>query len=254
MANDPASLAGDFISCIEADPDGRLWLGTNNTGLSVYDPRVNRFVSFHHDAAQTDSLADEDITAIVSDAIGGHWIGTRKGLDYRPVNGRTFTHYRHDPANPASLSDDHVRALLIDRQRVLWIGGDGGLQRLLPGAQTLENIAPELAGADFSGKWQIRSLFLAQDGKIWIGTSGDGLAWLAPGEATPHWALADIARTRERDGRPSGPSRSRAPRKSGWARSAAGSTSCRPPMAGCCAACATINPTPAAWRWTSSAR
>ncbi len=44
-ADDPGSLAGDYINFLWAAPDGRLWIGTNGSGLSIFDPKTNLFES-----------------------------------------------------------------------------------------------------------------------------------------------------------------------------------------------------------------
>ena len=36
-ANDPGSICGNYISALLADSKGRLWIGTSETGVSVYN-------------------------------------------------------------------------------------------------------------------------------------------------------------------------------------------------------------------------
>src|SRR5689334_21038717 len=48
-AGDTASLGGSYIRALHAARDGRLWVGTFSGGLSVFDPRSERFTQYRHD-------------------------------------------------------------------------------------------------------------------------------------------------------------------------------------------------------------
>ncbi|HET7921989.1 MAG TPA: diguanylate cyclase [Gammaproteobacteria bacterium] len=121
-------LAQSSAQVITQDHQGYIWIGTED-GLQRYDGY--EFLTFHHDPARSDSLADDDIVAL---AVGRHdalWIGTyEQGLDYLDPGSRHFTHYRHDPARATSLASNYVFALLVDKKGSLWVGTDSGLDRL----------------------------------------------------------------------------------------------------------------------------
>ncbi len=185
--DDPRSLSGDFVNCLAADADGRIWVGTSGTGLSVFDPATEQFDNYHHSDTDAASLSAEEVTAVVADAKGGHWIGTAGGLNYVAPGVKGFTRYMHQTGDPASLTNDSVRSLLIDHAGRLWIGENDGLQRLARNASRFERIASERDSEhSFSGK-KIRSIMEAADGKIWIGTGSNGIAWLDSDGTTPHW-------------------------------------------------------------------
>jgi ligand-binding sensor domain-containing protein/signal transduction histidine kinase len=175
----PGSLSGSYIETLLPLPDGRLWVGTSNHGLALYDPTSDQFDNFQHDQAQSDSLSASGVRAIASTK-AGTWIATDAGLDFLAEGSRRFNHFRHDAANPASLKDNRVQSLLLDRDARLWVGSSGGLQRLQPDGQSFESVAA-LAGHD------IRALFQARDGKLWLGTSAHGAAWLDPATLQLHW-------------------------------------------------------------------
>jgi ligand-binding sensor domain-containing protein len=180
--NDPFSLAGDYVGCLWAAPNGRVWVGTFNDGLLVFDPTTERFERFHHAAKKADSLVDGRISAITGGDRDEVWIATDQGLYNPPASGKRFNHFKHGSGR-ASLMDDKVRSLLRDKKGDLWVGSASGLQRLRNGSQYFETIVTEKS---------VQTLFLAQDGKLWLGTSNHGAAWLIPGptERGPlnvHW-------------------------------------------------------------------
>jgi signal transduction histidine kinase/ligand-binding sensor domain-containing protein len=176
--NDPASLGGNLIRSLLASRDGRLWIGTDADGLSVFDPSDERFTTFRPDDQDPDAISAGAIFALAEAADGRLWIGSRGGGVTRldPVSGR-FERMRHDPSRPGSLPDDRVNALLVDRDDRLWVGTWNGLARhtgqgrfeAVPQAADADN------GIDDDDDRVIYSLFQADDQKIWIGTRGGNL-------------------------------------------------------------------------------
>lgn len=184
---DPRSLAGDFINCLWADADGKIWVGTAGTGLSVFDPATEQFINFHHEDGKPGSIGADEVQDIVGDGKGGHWIATSGGLDYQAAHAAGFTHFRHAEGDAGSVADDNIRSLLRDRNGQLWLGENTGLQRLAADGRHFERIASEAGqAASLAGK-KVRSMFEAADGKIWLGTGSNGIAWLDPHDGVLHW-------------------------------------------------------------------
>jgi signal transduction histidine kinase/ligand-binding sensor domain-containing protein len=188
-AQDPASLPGDYVQCLWAEPGGQVWIGTTSSGLARFDPLTERFESLRHDPAKPDGISPGTVWALAGDRIGGLWIGTDQGLDYRPAGGGAMQHYRHEAGNAASLIDDRIYSLLIDRSGTLWVGTAAGLLRRSVNGKGFERIdaawLAQSAGSDRLAsdallRQKIMALFQAQDGKLWLATREYGVAWLDP--------------------------------------------------------------------------
>lgn len=180
------SLAGDYIKCLWAGVDGRLWIGTNSDGLSVMATESEQFENFRHDPTRAESISAGMVSAIVGDALGSVWVGTDQGLNYLPVGSKKFIHFQHDPDNPASLADDRVRSLLLDRQNRLWVGTSMGLQRLRLDGEGFESIASNATEGQSLAGQEVRAIIEASDGKLWVGTRKDGAAWIDPRQLQLH--------------------------------------------------------------------
>ena len=187
--------------------DGRLWIGTENAGLAVYDPATEQ-VSLVNPDVREQAGASKDalptpfptLRALAEDSDGAIWVGTLGGgLDrFEPRSG-LWTHHRASK-QPGSLHDDRVHALLVDRQGTLWVGSWSGLSRRLKGATQFE---PVLTGPGAIGGLdgqKVQALFEASDGRIWVGTQQGGLAVLDPLTAQGRWLPAE-AQPGSRDGR-----------------------------------------------------
>ncbi len=73
------SLSDNRIRHLAEDKKGNLWLGTENTGVSYYDRRKEKFTHFLHDPADTNSIPSNGVTDILVDKQDRLWVGTARG-------------------------------------------------------------------------------------------------------------------------------------------------------------------------------
>ncbi|WP_374581953.1 two-component regulator propeller domain-containing protein [Pseudoduganella sp.] len=158
---DPQALGGSYIRALHAARDGRLWVGTISSGLSVFDPRTERFTQYRHDPRQPDSLASDRVESVAELADGSLWLATDGGLSVLdPASGR-FRRY---------LAGSQLRAVLQDREGRLWVAGQAGLQRWLGEGRFSAPVGPGNA----------TRLFQDSQGRIWIASSREGAAVYEP--------------------------------------------------------------------------
>ena len=126
--------AEDPVRAMVEAPDGRVWLGTEGSGLfSVLDGRVTR---------GPDDLADDTIEALSPAADHSLWIGTQRGV--RRWNGHEAT----TEGVPPALRRLHVLRMLRDRDANVWLGTTEGLVRVGPdGAVVFDREAARVAPA-----------------------------------------------------------------------------------------------------------
>ncbi|MBC7920440.1 MAG: response regulator, partial [Ferruginibacter sp.] len=107
--------------------EGKLWIGTENGGISVFDYATHRFAHHRYDVSDPASLGNNSVYSLYRDDIGNLWAGTWSGgVNFLPKFGDKFTHYRQIPHNPNSLSNKTVLSIAGDQRGNLWIGTDGG--------------------------------------------------------------------------------------------------------------------------------
>jgi diguanylate cyclase (GGDEF)-like protein len=185
--DNPSSLGGKYVRSLAIDNDGRLWIGTLNSGVSIYDPTTDRFTNHAYSDEQPDSLSNNRVDAMARDPDGGMWLGTNAGLDYWDRQSGKFVHYRHQDNDQGTLNDDRIRSLLIDQRGDLWVGSWNGLNRRRKGSSEFENIGVvDNAAESLLGKNLLR-LFQDSRGKIWFGTPENGGGWLDPDSLKIDW-------------------------------------------------------------------
>jgi signal transduction histidine kinase/ligand-binding sensor domain-containing protein len=165
----PWSAENPVRAMVEA-PDGRVWLGTEGSGLfSVLDGHVTR---------GPDDLADDTIEALSPAADQSLWIATLQGV--RRWNGHEST----TEAVPAALRRLHVLRMLRDRDANVWLGTTKGLVRVGPdGSVVFDPGAAHDRGAVTRGA--VTALFEDREGSLWIG-GATGIARLRQGGFTAY--------------------------------------------------------------------
>ena len=147
----PHRLAGpaSAVISIGSTDDGRIWLGTEGSGL--YYLKKGRISS-------AGNLADTRITSILPIDNSELWIGTNKGLLL--WNGKELT----SAGVPSSLQHSAVLSLMRDRDANIWVGTSHELVRV----SSVRNNPQASAAPSIFGP--VRALFEDREGNIWIGS------------------------------------------------------------------------------------
>ncbi|WP_291727525.1 two-component regulator propeller domain-containing protein [Bernardetia sp.] len=123
-------LYGKRVYALYEDNKSRVWVGTMNNGVYIFDNRnASLGANFiqHLTTRTAKGLLSNSIRVIYQDKEGTMWIGTDKGgLSKYDENTKTFTTFTHDPSLPNSLSNDRVRDIYEDSDGTLWISTYGG--------------------------------------------------------------------------------------------------------------------------------
>ncbi len=145
----PAPVLPGPIITMASTPDGRVWLGTLNSGL---------FYLSHGPITSVDvGLQRKKINCLLPVSANEVWVGTDDGV-FR-WDGSKFTHV----SLPASLNGGQVLTLLRDRDANVWIGTDRGLLRLSAAGIALSD------ERDIRGDGGINALFEDREGNLWVG-------------------------------------------------------------------------------------
>jgi len=183
---DPESLPNDFITFIQRDSQGRVWVGSRN-GLALHKGG-GRFATFRPRPADGPSEPNY-MVCVTEDAAGHFWVGAAIGLyRFEPDSGR-FTQFTHDPEQPESPVRGPVLSILCDRSGIIWAGSwHTGLNKYDPGSAKFEVYLHDPGRPGSLDDDAIGSVYEARDGTLWVGTGSrspggtqGGLNWRAPG-------------------------------------------------------------------------
>jgi signal transduction histidine kinase/ligand-binding sensor domain-containing protein/CheY-like chemotaxis protein len=176
---DAGSLPANDVQTVFVDRADRVWVGTEDGGLSVLGPDRRAFRHYRHDPADPKSLPTNDVWAIAQSADGALWIGTYAAGLVRIAPDGALTVLRHDAAQSNSPPSDIVTALAVDRRGLLWVGTTAGVAAFTLGADGLPS-----ASVHYLPGVLLASVGADAAGRVWLGTR-DALHTVAPYDTTP---------------------------------------------------------------------
>lgn len=173
-------LGNTFVTHIEAEPTGGLWIATDGRGVLRRDPRNGTFTALPSDIT-SDGSGLGSARAVELDTSGRVWIGSREaGVAVYDPKQRTLKRYRHDPNDATSLSADAIHSLLLVDGGA-WVGTDNGLDYI--GAGSEKTVTRHSLGSPAwraAGSLAVRVVLEDRARMLWIGTDR-GLIRLEPG-------------------------------------------------------------------------
>lgn len=159
------------VNTIAEGPDGSLWIGTNGSGVCVYDPASGATRFYTHDPSHpADSqLPGNAIHDILFDGDGKVWIGTSDaGLSrLDPAKGK----FKNFTAGNLRLSNNCVFSLCQDASGAVWAATRMGLNRIRDGRTQVFNERNGLLNNT------VYSIVPDDDGVLWLST-GAGISSL----------------------------------------------------------------------------
>ena len=199
-----------YISFINEDAKGNIWIGTLDNGFTVFNPSTqiashypagpngpantwsclntsdgNLFIStFSNSLFKLDVLhqdipffpVDANITAIRMDTSQQLWIGTDNGLMVRNIHSGVTRTFIHQNENPNSLSNNLVNSIHRDRTGTIWIGTRNGLNRYDPVTRSFKRFLYQLQPPPFnSQEININSISDSHSDSMWVALNDLGL-------------------------------------------------------------------------------
>ena len=180
-------VANDVMAIADAD-DGRLWVGSWNGGLALFNPVTGKAELYLHSNDDPDSLASNIVMDILQARDGQIWVGTfdRGVCWFDPA--QPFRSYKAKADDEGGLPGNLIWSFASNNDKDLWVGSAKGLARLNLDTheyETPEGIQP-VSLWDAIRRDDIRAM-QADDEGLWIAARHSGLVRLSfsTGQLTP---------------------------------------------------------------------
>jgi ligand-binding sensor domain-containing protein/signal transduction histidine kinase len=160
----------------------QIWLGTTGEGLYVLNAANGQMLhNLRHDAAIANSLAHDDVRALLLDRAGLLWVAAvGGGLQRHNTLNHSFRLLRHSPNLPQSLSHADVRSMLeLSDGRLLVALANNGID-------IIDRQRGRIGSFQIRAKGKpprISAMLETRDGSIWLGTLDSGLFRLTRGSS-----------------------------------------------------------------------
>ncbi|MBK7379010.1 MAG: hypothetical protein IPJ03_08390 [Ignavibacteriales bacterium] len=151
-----------------------MWIGTNTNGLYINNTSSKKFINFHNNVFDKNSLVNDNVLSVLEDNKGNIWIGTELGLDkYDPVE-KKYTHY-NSSGSSSSISSDIVYSLYQDKNEMIWIGTEAGLDKFNPADNSITHYKHDPKNINSISSGEIIKIFSDSKGALWLGSWNGGL-------------------------------------------------------------------------------
>lgn len=114
-----------YITCLEEDLSGQIWIGSNDTGLGILDPKSEqpaRIFNTTNTVIKTDRITD-----IYCDKDGSVWVGTYgDGLFLHDKNSKEYIQYNAEQ----NLANGVIHEIISDDSGNLWVSTNSGVSSL----------------------------------------------------------------------------------------------------------------------------
>jgi signal transduction histidine kinase/ligand-binding sensor domain-containing protein len=181
---------GDYshhITSIASTHGDELWIGTAETGLFRFTPRIATFTRLEFPSNVFTAREQNHILALTTSKDGILWIGTDgAGLFSFNPNTKEFKHFTASPSTTTSLPSNSVRTIIEGNDGRIWVGTHGGVGRLDRTTGTFDSFTSNPDDPSTIRSPLVEALIEDRDGNIWIGTDGGGLSAWSPESETIH--------------------------------------------------------------------
>lgn len=163
---DTTSISSNQISSLLFDSENRLWIGTHNKGLNLFNNSNRTFSVVFGNEVNKNSLSNKSIRCIYEDNNGVIWVGTSKGIASINKNFKIKTY-------PVQVSDnDTIPAFvnsIIQYKEFYLIATGKGIFILNPGTAKVDFISA-LPFDKVEKQWIFSLITDISTGKIYAGT------------------------------------------------------------------------------------
>lgn len=182
--NNPNSISGSMVRAIVKDEKNqRLWFATstglNMLDLNIFNPDNPKFVVFHNNPENENSINGDFLKDLALDNENNLWGATYGNGVFRlemdtNENVKIFR-YRHESDNQNSLKNDFTACLEVDNENNIWIGSQGGLTKLgfsdpNYGNPKFENFSRNSTSKSTISHNSVYDIVIDKKQRIWVAT------------------------------------------------------------------------------------
>ncbi len=165
-SNSVESISHNRIGAVAESYDLKMWIGTDGSGLDLFDPTTGKFEHYNHNSNTNGSLSSDYVISLLEDSEHRLWAGTYQGgVNMMQAKSGKFKYYLQGSASQGS----DVRVLFEDSKNRIWAGTNrGGLFLYNERDDSFDYI-------ETLGKLDIRAIDEDSNGVLWLATYGNGI-------------------------------------------------------------------------------
>lgn len=168
---DPNTVATDQLLSLAMAHDGRMWIGTLNKGLDLFDPKEGTFINFQ--AQESRSIPSNNVRALLVNSSGDLYLGTGSGLCKlsRQVYDSGKFDFEFYDLEGGRLDNLYIHDIIEDRKNNIWVGAHNSGLYYLEGQ--------EIHPVNLKGITTVFAIAEDKEGTLWL-SSEEGVVSYDP--------------------------------------------------------------------------
>lgn len=177
-SNENELIYAKFISALEKDHMGQIWVGTQEHGLNLLKKEPNGYsIKPFSYSQKSDELSKSFVRSLHADKTGKLWIGTENnGLWLHHVNSGGIQVFKNAIGNKNSISSNSIYFIYGDDENRIWIGTyNKGINVVDSKISKFDSYTANSYSKISLPNNDISDFALADNNKVWIATDGAGI-------------------------------------------------------------------------------
>ena len=181
--------------CLAQSSRHRLFVGTDGSGMMVYDPSDDSTCEFVTSDGRY-GLDGTKVHCLMRDKNGNLWVGVyQKGVYIIPFRQNYFKYYGHQSETGDIIGSCAVVSLCRSADGTMWVGTDNdGLYAISSEGRQLHHFSPGSSGA--SVPVSVTGIFEDSEGRLWLSSFDKGCGLLD--RRTGKYSMLDLGHLRRR--------------------------------------------------------
>ncbi len=169
-----------YVYSFYLDNDGRIWVGTRNSGLYIYDIEEDKVLDVAVEY-NIPKLKHAVVREMVLDEYDNMWIATNMGLCRLNLQEKTYLFYNSDKKNPHVIPNDDIFDLMLADSLVYITTGDGlSTYHYDTDDFTTYHLSDSLTKDDVVKNYGFFDIVEGEDGRYYIGSYSNGMLAFSP--------------------------------------------------------------------------
>ncbi len=171
---DSNAISGFKISTLAKDSSGKIWIGTQENGLSCIIGYTSKnkpiFKKYLPSFGVSGALQNERVSSLLVDSKKRVWVGTYKGLHLYNEKADCFSVFNQNSSYKNSLSNNTILSLTEDKYGNIWAGTQYGLNKISD-VKNNELVVTKYTTKEGLPSDYINSILTDESGNIWASTN-----------------------------------------------------------------------------------
>ncbi len=177
--NNPMSVSSNNALHLDFDENQRIWTGTSNNGINIFDPATETFQNITNNSKLKKLFEnDNNIRSVFRDKKNNIWIGTLKSLYVLNSKTLDLLYYSNSlvncEKNKERLPKEEIKDIYQDNTNIIWLASNKeGIYKYDPNQYKFSDFYISVSSTD--RRDHITGFIKDKDDNLWISTFGDGL-------------------------------------------------------------------------------